>query len=146
MTALIERPMIRPISRNIGEIVVAYLVAAIIHGGVLEGAAGLVAVAQILLAIKLNVFALPLVTTPVFGTIPLWGWYVVVTMWLFRFVQLTGYTPADIRAQLERAYYAMSESPAPDSEVVADGGSDEHERTAANTDAHPDCETMEERL
>lgn len=128
MTALIDRYTLRVISRNIGEVVVAYIAALIANGGDLAGGAGIVAVAQILLAIKLNVFAVPLAWTPVFAGVEPWVWYVIVVMWLFRIVQLSGYTTGEIAAQIERAYYALSVTPTPTAGVHddarADGGTE----------------------
>jgi hypothetical protein len=104
MTALIDRFTVGTFSRHITDIIAAYLVATIAFGGSINGAAEWVAVAQVVLAIKLHVFAIPLAFTPAFGLIPPWGWYVVVVMWLANAVHRSGYTTAEMVEQFEDAY------------------------------------------
>ncbi|WP_436347687.1 hypothetical protein [Natronorubrum sp. FCH18a] len=59
---------------------------------------GLWELPAILLAIKLNVFAVPLALAGVFG-FPLWTWYVISLMWTS---QLLYYTGTDIPETIER--------------------------------------------
>lgn len=123
MTALIDRFTVRTLTRQFTDFVVAYLVVLIAYGGEISGPTDVVATAQVILAIKLHIFSLPLAWTPVFGQIPLWGWYVVVVMWLVRFAARSGYTTEEIVAKLEDAYYALPETTEPDREpAVTDGG------------------------
>ena len=81
----------------VSELVVAYLVAILASGG------DLLMLARLLLAIKLNVFAVPLSWTPVFGALPLWGWYVVAVLWIQQWLFLSNYSAGDAIAQMEAA-------------------------------------------
>lgn len=82
------------ISRQLSEFVLAYLMA------IIWGKTTAFSVAQIILAIKLNVFALPLMNTPVLD-LPLWITYVVVVLWILKLVQLTPYSVGEIIEQVE---------------------------------------------
>lgn len=106
MTALLDRFTVSKLSRHITEIVVAYLVTFIAFGGNITGPAEWIVLAQVILAIKLYVFALPLAFTPVLEPIPAWAWYVIVVLWLSKTLQHSGYTVADAVQQLEAAYEA----------------------------------------
>ncbi|MXV61301.1 hypothetical protein GS429_04320 [Natronorubrum sp. JWXQ-INN-674] len=61
-------------------------------------AGGLWELPAVLLAIKLNVFAIPLALAGVFG-FPLWTWYVISLMWAS---QLLYYTGTDIPETIDR--------------------------------------------
>lgn len=110
MTALLDRFTVTTISRTVREIVVAYLAAYIAFGGAITGPSEWVVVAQIILAIKLHVFALPLAFTPVLDPVPLWAWYVISVMWLSKAVHLSGYTTGEIVAEIESAYASARSS------------------------------------
>jgi len=81
---------------TVGEIVLAYLVALIAPGGTL-------AFAKLVLAFKLNVFALPLSWTPALS-MPTWCWYVVAVVWIRQWLYLSPYSARDVAAQLEADY------------------------------------------
>lgn len=104
MTALFDRFTVSMISRTVTEIIAAYLTAYIAFGGRLNGPEEWVAVAQIILAIKLHVFAIPLAFTPALGSVSLWAWYVISVMWLSKAVHYSGYTVGEMVRELERAY------------------------------------------
>lgn len=129
MTALLDRFTVTKLSRHITEIVVAYLTAFIAFGGGITGPAEWVVVAQIILAIKLHVFALPLAFTPVLAPVPPWAWYVVVVMWLSKAVQHSGYTVSDMAEELERAYLSTFGRGQAAERVVTDGGSENMSET-----------------
>lgn len=125
MAPLIDRFTVATLSRQISDIVAAYLVILIAYGGQIQGPADVVALAQVILAIKLHIFALPLAWTPVFGRVPLWGWYIVAVLWLWRFIINSGYTTSEVVAQLEaawdrRRHGGVRQHAKPD--AVADGG------------------------
>ena len=122
MTALIDRYTLGVVSRQVTDIVAAYLVFLIAYGGEISGAGDVVALAQVILAIKLHIFAIPLAWTPVFGQVPLWGWYVAVVLWLMRFVARSGYTTEEIVQQFEEHLESGTPSPSPQAEPVPDGG------------------------
>jgi hypothetical protein len=123
MTALIDRYLVGTISRQVTDVVVAYLVVLIAYGGQISGPTDVVALAQVILAVKLHVFALPLAWTDVFGTVPLWAWYVILVLWIVRFLARAGYSTEAIVAQLELAYNERSETPDRDqATTVTDGG------------------------
>ena len=69
----------RVVKLTITEVVVAYLTA-IINGG---GSVNWFELAQIILAIKLNVFSVPLMLSPALR-LPLWVTYVVVVVWIYQ--------------------------------------------------------------
>lgn len=66
------------------EVVVSYLLA-LIQGG---GSINVFDLAQILLAVKLNVFAAPLMLTPALGQ-EYWVAYVIVVMWVYQWYVFT---------------------------------------------------------
>jgi len=84
---------------TVGEIVLAYLVALIAPGGTLT-------FAKLVLAFKLNVFALPLSWTPALS-MPAWCWYVVAVVWIRQWLYLSPYSARDAAAQLEDDYAAL---------------------------------------
>ncbi|QLG63325.1 hypothetical protein [Halorarum salinum] len=81
-------------------IVVAWLLAMISAGG------DMFTLAKIVLAIKLNIFALPLSHTPALS-LPLWVWYVVSVMWIAQVAHHTNYSMGDIIDELEEAYLSL---------------------------------------
>lgn len=81
------------------ELVLAYVVAIIAPGGTLE-------FVRLVLAIKLNVFALPLARTPVLD-LPLWTWYVVAVLWIRQWLYYSEYTVGDVIAELEAGYASV---------------------------------------
>lgn len=103
------------LSTSVTELVVAYLTAFIATG------ARPLTVAKIVLAIKLNVFALPLSWTPALR-LPLWCWYVVAVLWLWQWLRFSGYAAADAVAQLERLVGDTRPGVDADEPVAADGG------------------------
>lgn len=82
------------LSRSVTEIVVAYLLAFI------AGGTDPLRLAKIVLAIKLNVFALPLSWTPALR-LPLWCWYVIAVLWLRQWLLLSGYSVSEVVSQVE---------------------------------------------
>lgn len=104
MTALFDRFTVTTIRRSVTDIIVAYLAAFIAFGGQITGPSEWVVVSQIILAIKLHVFALPLAFTPVLSPIPPWVWYVISVMWLAKAVHYSGYTVGEMVEQLESGY------------------------------------------
>jgi hypothetical protein len=81
------------------EVVAAYLVSIIAPGGPLL-------LPKLVLAVKLNVFALPLAPTPVLR-IPLWCWYVVAVLWMRQWLYYSEYSVADVLAELEEGYASI---------------------------------------
>lgn len=92
--------VISTLSRNITDITVAYLLAIIASGG------DLFTLAKIILAIKLNVFAIPLAHTPALS-LPMWTYYVISVMWLAQIAHHTDYTMGDIIGELEAEYLEL---------------------------------------
>ncbi|WP_440769922.1 hypothetical protein [Natronorubrum sp. DTA28] len=80
----------RRLSRHSADVVIGVLLATV--------AGGLWELPAILLAIKLNVFAIPLALAGVFG-FPLWTWYVISLMWSS---QLLYYAGTDIPETIEQ--------------------------------------------
>jgi hypothetical protein len=60
----------------------------------------------VVLAIKLNVFVLPLARIPVLD-LPLWTWYVVVVLWLRQWLYYSQYSVGDVIAELEAGYASV---------------------------------------
>lgn len=89
--------VISTMTRHITDIVVAYLLALIASGG------DTLTLAKIILAIKLNIFALPLAHTPALS-LPLWVYYVISVMWIAQLAYHTNYSMAEISQELEDAY------------------------------------------
>jgi len=87
--------LVSRLSQSVTEIVVAYLLAFI------AGGTDPLRLAKIVLAIKLNVFALPLSWTPALR-LPLWCWYVVAVLWLRQWLLLSGYSVSEATGQVER--------------------------------------------
>lgn len=83
--------VVSKISRHSTDVVVAYLIVYIAEGAFLNP----LLLAQTVLAIKLNVFAIPLGLTPVIA-LDTWMWYVVVVMWLAQMVHWSGFTAEDV--------------------------------------------------
>ncbi|WP_255149006.1 hypothetical protein [Halorarius halobius] len=79
---------------TVSEVVVAYLVAFIASGG------DPLTLGRVLLAVKLNLFAVPLSWTPVLR-LPPWAWYVVAVLWIRQWLYLSQYTTADIVREVE---------------------------------------------
>jgi len=71
----------RRLSRHLADVVIGVLLA-IVSSGVWE-------LPAILLAIKLNVFAIPLVLVGVFG-FPLWVWYCISLVWASQLLYYAG--------------------------------------------------------
>lgn len=82
------------LKRTISEAVIAYLLAFIATGG------DTLLIAKVVLAIKLNVFALPLASTPAL-TMPLWVWYVISVIWLQQWLNFSPYSLRDAAVQVE---------------------------------------------
>lgn len=133
MSALIDRYTLGTLTRQITDFVAAYLIALIAAGGLLGGPSGAVAVAKIILAIKLSVFALPLAHTAVFSGIPPWAWYVIVCLWIVRFAFRAGYTTEDFVTAAEQAYYRHrgTTDAAPETAPVATDGGEKQTATVA---------------
>jgi|GEM_PF-2543994 len=104
---------------TISEIVVAYLVGVIATGG------NPLTLAKIILAIKLNVFALPLAHTPALS-MPLWCWYIVVVLWIRQWLYYSEYDVADVVSQLEDDVAMLTSSPS-ETVTATDGGEDRAE-------------------
>ncbi|WP_018257644.1 hypothetical protein [Halomicrobium katesii] len=94
MSETILDRFVSKVSQSVTEIVVAYLLAFIAGGDSLQ-------LAKIVLAIKLNVFALPLSWTPALR-LPLWCWYVTAVLWLRQWLLLSGYSTSEAVGQVER--------------------------------------------
>ncbi|UPW01639.1 hypothetical protein M0R88_05935 [Halorussus gelatinilyticus] len=92
--------IVTTVSRNITDIIVAYLLALIASGG------DTFTLAKIILAIKLNVFALPLAHTPALS-LPAWVYYVISVMWIAQLAHHTNHSMGDIIAELEEAYLGL---------------------------------------
>ena len=88
--------LVSTVSLNIANFVVAWL-AAVIYSG---GDPSVVTIAKIVLAVKLNVFAIPLSWTPALS-LPLWIYYVISVLWLAQIVHYTEYSVAGIVGEVE---------------------------------------------
>lgn len=104
------------------EVVVAYLLA-VINGG---GSINWFELAQFLLAIKLNVFAAPLMLTPALG-VSYWVAYVIVVMWVWQwFVFARGPVASEVDELVVRFVgLVRGVASRPGQRVVADGGVEE---------------------
>lgn len=94
---IVNGRIVSAIQRNVTDVVLAYLIAFISTGG------DLMATAQIILAIKLNVFAIPLSYTPVMGRVELWVWYVIAVVWLCQIFHRSGYSAQDIASAIDES-------------------------------------------
>lgn len=97
------------------EVVVAYLVGFVATGG------DAMALAKIILAIKLNIFALPLSYTPALA-LPLWTWYIISVLWIRQWLYYSEYGAEDVIAQLESL---VDSTPTTTKQPVATDGGEE---------------------
>lgn len=102
MSKTILDGLVSGLSQSVTEFVVAYLLTFI------AGGMDPLRLAKIVLAIKLNVFAVPLSWTPALR-LPLWCWYVVAVLWLRQWLLLSGYSVSEAVGQIER--YVGGEQP-----------------------------------
>lgn len=107
------------LARTVSEIVLAWLLSILASGG------EPLVLARIVLAIKLNVFAIPLSWTPALS-LPLWVWYVVSVIWIRQWVRISPYSPADVIAEIEEHRWRETRTQRPQ-QAVTDGGSESEE-------------------
>jgi hypothetical protein len=111
---------------SLADVAVAWLVAFLVPGG------GPILTAKLVLAAKLNLFALPLSYTPVLAGIPPWAWYVLTILWLRQALRWSGHSLEDVLAELDadarRVASALQERRTT-RPAVTDGGepTDDHE-------------------
>lgn len=102
--------LLRRLSRHSADVVIGVLLAVV--------SSGLWELPAILLAIKLNVFAIPLALTGVL-VFPMWVWYCIAIMWASQFIYYTG---TDIPAAIDWIRTALTSVPigATSSEPIAE--------------------------
>jgi len=81
--------VIRAIKLNVTVAVTGYILT-LLHGHSLAG------LAEMLLLVKLNVFALPLAVGTSLFQYPLWVWYVVVLLWVLQVLHYAGVRVRDV--------------------------------------------------
>ncbi|WP_324664179.1 hypothetical protein [Haloarcula sediminis] len=106
--------LISHVSTTVTEIVVAYLLALLSVGPGVDA----VTLARIVLAIKLNLFAVPLSWTPALR-LPLWVWYVIAVVWIQQWWRLTGATASEVVEDIDHYLSTEVHETQP---VAADGG------------------------
>lgn len=88
--------LVRTATHLLTNIVVAYLLVLVQTAGQMD----LLLLAKTILAIKLNIFALPLANTPVLDLAG-WMWYVVVVMWISQWMHLSSHSISDSIEQVD---------------------------------------------